>query len=422
MNKMEKGAWIIHHSRKILSDIYASSEFSSIDATGKMAELLIKMGETKESSLSRREVDVIARTMKLNPLTELPSLLKALKDRRLIDSSQNEFKVLGVTISGVLSHAADIFDQSKPINYELAAIELGEMASNQPLSLLRAREYIGDTYKMTSVNASEFIRRSSEIGFVDQEGDDEKNILLFNGNIFKRNNVCKTQKVLSSLPTSDKESFDEFNEKIKKVGCLYYNECSSIMGESLIEKMQSSAVIEVNVVSNEQGEHPFITMPGAFHKFINPLVDDTFDMAKALVSALSYGMKLRDRSQGRIFTPDTILNALIRGDSIGPATAIGNDYRVLEQHRVVKITQAEKYGFHMRLLKKEIGELALKVLTEGSANFDFISDTRHAANGEPISKYMGPEASREITRKKQSKPSKEYTYDILGALRSGGAL
>ena len=60
-------------------------------------------------------------------------------------------------------------------------------------------------------------------------------------------------------------------------------------------------------------KHAFVNSPGAFHKFVNPLIDDSFDLAKALVSALSYGMMLRHPSRGRIISVDWVLNALIQG-------------------------------------------------------------------------------------------------------------
>jgi hypothetical protein len=66
-----------------------------------------------------------------------------------------------------------------------------------------------------------------------------------------------------------------------------------------------------------------------------------------------------------------LLGKLIGGGEIGPATAIGQDYRVLEVNRVVKLRPDATYPnrFFMKLLKKEVGELALHVLTQGNASF-----------------------------------------------------
>jgi hypothetical protein len=49
---------------------------------------------------------------------------------------------------------------------------------------------------------------------------------------------------------------------------------------------------------------------------------------------------------------------LIGGRTVGPATAIGADYHVLEQSRVIQLFPAKNGMFNMKLLKKEVGELA----------------------------------------------------------------
>ena len=143
------------------------------------------------------------------------------------------------------------------------------------------------------------------------------------------------------------------------------------------------------------------------------MIDDSFDMAKALVAALTYGIQERQSSKGRIQSARALLNRLISGHSVGPATAIGQDYRVLEQNRVVQIFPENRL-FSMRLLKKDIGELALQVLTTGNAN-----DTSIILPNAPMSAYIGPEDSRFSTRKKQSPTSKRGTYEILNAIRGG---
>ena len=74
--------------------------------------------------------------------------------------------------------------------------------------------------------------------------------------------------------------------------------------------------------------------------------------------------------------------------------------------------------YRMKLLKKEIGQLALEVLKRGNANAETINSLPSA----PMSGYMAPERAREALRKRQSTPSKRQTQDILSALRGGRGL
>ncbi len=413
IDKETKGAWIVHHSRKIVTDISAPAEYSALDEAGKAAELLIRLGATNETNLTRDKVQAVAKAANLNPRTELPHYLNLLTQKRLIDSSSHEIQILGISTRSVLGHTADIFDASEPSPQEIAAIALGEISSNKPILLNHAQEYISDTFKIASVETNSFIQRAVEIGFVDKEGDDSSNILLFNGNLFKKDSVKKTSHILSSLSDEEQSKFREITDKLNSFGCCHSSICEKTLGIALFEKLKATGALEVNIVSNETGEHAFVTLPGSFHKFVNPLIDDSFDMAKALVSALSYGMHLRSPSVGRIFSVELLLNKLINGHTIGPATAIGADYRVLEVNRVVEVFQETNNMFSMKLLKKDVGQIALQVLKSGNGNAETISSPLSA----PMTGYTTPETTREKTRKKQSKPSKRQTHDILNALR-----
>lgn len=278
-------------------------------------------------------------------------------------------------------------------------------------------EFIGDTHKIAARDTRDFLQRSIELGFVDYEGEGDDG-LLFNGNLFKRDTVIKSEKVISYLSSEEQTKLAEFDEILKRSGCVLATTADRVLGRTLFEKLKAAGLYEVNTVSNEHGEHAFVNSPGAFHKFVNPMIDDSFDLAKALVSALTYGMTLRHRSQGRIISVDWILGALIRGRTIGPSTAIGNDYRVLEESRVVKLTPATGGMFWMRLLKREIGELALQVLKRGDANAEAIS----VPPSSPMTGYIGPEQSRVRVRRNQRQPSKRATRDILSALRGGRSI
>lgn len=85
----------------------------------------------------------------------------------------------------------------------------------------------------------------------------------------------------------------------------------------------------------------------------------------------------------------------------------------MEIDRVVK-TIPEGSLFRLRLLKKDIGELALQVLTTGTA-----SEAPLTLPNAPMTNYTGPEANRTVVRKKQSVQSKKETLDIINSLREG---
>jgi hypothetical protein len=413
--KENTGAWIIHHGRKLALDTAGASEYPAIDEAAKAATLLAKLGENQEATLSMTEVQAIAKASNLNPRFELNGLLKLLKDRRLIDQSSSEVVVLGVNTRAALGHAADIFNDASPEKHEFAAIDLGDLASAQPLKQREAEEALSDRHKLTGAQVKDLLNRAQHIGFVDTEGDGDSR-LFFNGNLFRKEGVAKAARVLESLNSAENGKALQVRQLLDSRGCVPYLEVEKILGVPLLEKLRAAGLYDINVVGNESGNHAYVTAPSAFHKFVNPLIDDSFDMAKALVAALTYGIMSRPQSQGRILAPAALIGKLINGYEVGPTTSIGRDYHVLEMQRVVKLRQDPQFPsrYHMRLLKKEVGELALKVLMTGNAS----AQALEVLPG-PMSSYTAPEADRASFRKKQSEPSKKQTQDVLNAIRGG---
>lgn len=410
------GAWVIHHGRKLVLDANGPAEFPAIDEAAKAATLLTKLGQTNQANVSSAEVRAIAVSSGLNPRYELSSLLQVLQKKRLIDQTDNEVSILGVTTRGSLGHAADMYQEAEPTKYERASVTLAELASAAPIKRVDVVEKIGDEHRLTRMEAKDFLNRAEEIGFVDREGEGDER-LLFNGNLFRRDNVVKSQKVLTSLSEAEQTKVAEVAAHLERSGCLTAAQVEKLLTSPVFEKLVAAGVYDLNQVTNERGSHVYVTSPSAFHKFVDPMIDDCFDMAKSLVAALSYGMKSRSSSQGRIDLLPRLLGNLIAGVEVGPATAIGEDYRVLEVNRVVKLRPDIRYPnrYHMKLLKREVGELALQVLTRGNASAQALTEFPSA----PMAGYIGPEDSRAAVRKRQSKPSKRTTLDVLEAVRGG---
>ena len=418
-DKEIKGAWVIHHGRKLVLDVNGPAEFPAINEAAKAVTLLTKLGQTNQATVTKVEARAIAVASGLDPRLELNGLLQVLERKRLIDQSNEEISILGVTIRGSLGHATDIYNEAEPNTYEEASITLAEIASEAPIRRVDVSRQIGDTHKLTNVQVDDFLNRAEGVGFVDNEGEGNDR-LLFNGNLFRRSSVAKTQKVLASLSNAEQRLVSEVAEQLSKSGCLSVQHVENVLSQPLFEKLVAAAVYDLNEVTNEQGSHVYVTAPAAFHKFVDPMVDDCFDMAKSLVAALTYGMVSRSYSQGKINDLPALVGKLISGREVGPTTSIGHDYRVLEVNGVVKLrrdaTHANRY--YLRLVKKEVGQLALHVLTQGNAYAQSLTDLPSA----PMAGYIGPEESRRSIRKNQSPLSKRATRDVLEAVRGGRVL
>ena len=217
---------------------------------------------------------------------------------------------------------------------------------------------------------------AEKIGFVDVEKLETGKSLLFNGNLFRRDTARKTKAVLDSLSSSDQVKLNEFTEVLKKNACIEFKIAKKQLGEILFEKVTAIGLFDVNFVSNTKENIGFLTLPSAFSKYSSSMVDDAFDLAKAFVSSVTYGMTKSSDARGKIQMVDSLISALVRGESVGPVQAIAEDYKILELKGVVYVTNGSKVNWAgkkrtgpiLRLLKKEVGELALQAIRQGDVS------------------------------------------------------
>jgi hypothetical protein len=412
------GSWLIHHTHRLQRAEFLPG-YDRIYTAGKAGILLSAISADRRSELSRDRVNALATASKITSL-ELPGLLAKLQERELIDQTTNGVSVLGVTTqTATLVHTAKLFSAIDPTPTERAVLAIAEAASNAPISHGEAME-IGDQHALTKVLAQQTISESCDVGFVDVESLAGGQQLFFNGNLFRRDNAEKIKRVLDSLGPSDQSVLKDATLQLQSRGCIDVTEIARMLGKQLFEKVMSVGLLDINVVSNSKEETGFVTLPSAFSKFSTSTIDDAFDLAKAFVSSITYGMTKSPSHRGRIDFVAALLRALIRGEPIGPVPAIAEDYKILEIKGVVQVKDGHKsgrYGPMMWLLKKEVGELALQVIMQGDASDQSLNALPSAA----VSRYRGPEENQQIVRKRQVKDSPTTTNDILRVLRTTGA-
>lgn len=161
----------------------------------------------------------------------------------------------------------------------------------------------------------------------------------------------------------------------------------------------------------------YIASPSDFQKYGRPFEEDPIDDAKALIASLTYGQTRSHYVRGQITMPDALIRKLVRGEEVGKmgVRAIGEDYHELEARQVIDVTEKSPGRFTMRLLKKDVGELALTIIRGGAAAQEAV-----LMDGSPARAFKGPHASRNEVRQKNDITDKRFVHDALDRLRSGG--
>jgi hypothetical protein len=127
-------------------------------------------------------------------------------------------------------------------------------------------------------------------------------------------------------------------------------------------------------------------------------------------------MTISSYYRGRIQIVDALMKKLISGGTIGPATAIGSDYQALELKGVVQVTPSSGGMFTMRLLKPDVGRLALAVIQDG----DITAESIAQLPGAKVTEYVNPERTREVRRRDSVPAVKVSARNLLNEIRTGG--
>ena len=199
-------------------------------------------------------------------------------------------------------------------------------------------------------------------------------------------------------------------------GCVDLDYAQTILGIQLLSKLNSIGMYDFNDVSNHKETKTIVTKPSAFAKYGNPFEEDALDLAKAFVASLYYGMNFSSDGRGKINMLKLLMQKLVNGHEVGPATAIGQDYQLLEMKRVIQLRQKPNTNlFYMTLLKRDIGELAMQVLEFGNTDEQTLVGSMHSSN---VTNYVGPEQIRASNRKKENENSKKSVGDLLRTFRN----
>ncbi len=414
MEKRTEGAWLINHTKKLF-DVKGAQDFEDIELAGKCGVFLSNLAASDEQSdLNSDKVSSIAKVSNIKK-TEIETIKSKLQEARLIESGKNgSLSVLGITTSMVLTHTSDIFSNCNPTNYQRAAIELSDNISDLPKGEKILSEYISDSHKLSKSETSDLFLQSEGIGFIDYEKLEDGSKFYFNGNLFRREGVEKTNAVLSSLKFDETNKITELDALLTSKGCITLESAKLIIGEQLLSKLQSIGMYDFNDVSNSREVKTFVTKPAAFSKYGNPFEEDALDLAKAFVASLYYGMNFSSPTRGKITMLSALMRKLVNGYEVGPAPAIGEDYKLLELKRVIQI-RPEGGKYYMKLLKKDIGALAMQVLEFGDTTEHTFSGSNIYAGS--ITNYVGPEEKRYINRKTQSPQSKQSVAELIRTFR-----
>ena len=186
--------------------------------------------------------------------------------------------------------------------------------------------------------------------------------------------------------------------------------------------MEGVGLLDGIAVNSDFGEAVFYTTPQLIGPGIGTwkISTDVFNHAKLLLSSLRYGEYKSISSRGAIYTSSkmmNIVNKLLRGQWVGPCTAIGEDYKLLEMDGVISV-QKHNGMYKMKLRQLEVGKLVKQMLEYNMVVNDSANEI-DVFNNLPTS-YIAPEERRKAIQADRTAPVKNIQEKFIASIRTGG--
>ncbi|HHT9007267.1 TPA: hypothetical protein ACT5B2_003397 [Burkholderia cenocepacia] len=421
MDKTTKGAWLLAQS-KCLDAVTGAGRLENIAYAGRVGRLynLLRRNIIDEPSptINGETVRNICQMNGIDRASREAGLSHLQREGRIDVASNGAISVLGATSTAVLETTADIYRDANPGPDEEAVIELSETVAQRPIDRKEAEEYIGDVFSLARADACSLIDLCKGTAILDEESDRQKTI-LFNSNTFRDGQYAKkTHYLMEALTAGDRAKLSELQEKLNREGAVLDTDAKRMLGSSLYDRLISVGLFDRLEVSNSAEAVGYITSPNHFQKFGRPFENDPIDDAKALLASLTYGQTRSTYARGSITMPKALLTALISGREIGGkgVKAIGEDYKELERRQVVQVTQRGADRYTMKLLKKDVGELALTIVVGGAPAQEAI-----LLDGSAATAFRGPHETRQDVRvhTRNAVNDRKFMTEALDRLRSG---
>jgi len=421
LDTKSKGAWLLAQS-KSLDAVSGAGRLENIQYAGRTGRLYNLLRRNVQGvavpTIGSDEVKNICQLNGIDRAAREAGLQRLQEEGRIDRAAGGSVAVIGATATAVLETTASIFDSCEPSDEEEAVLHLSEMVAQRPSVKAEVISKISDLFDIRPTQASELIDVCKLTAIVD-EAEDKGRIILFNNNTFRDAKYArKAYHLMEGLTVAEQSRLKEVQALLSQRGAVHDQEAHKILGGELYSRLVGVGLFDRLEVSNSTEAVGYLTSPDSFQKYGRPFEDDPIDDAKALLASLTYGMTRSTTRRGNITMPAALLRKLIEGDEVGGPTgvqAIGEDYRELEKRQVVKVTPKRSNRFTMKLLKKDVGELALTIVQGGvGAAEAMLMDGSAARN------FKGPAETRRQIRQKHTLNDAKFITGALDRLRSGG--
>lgn len=418
--KVEMGYWAVatqKHLNKFQVGTQNYEEFDSLNNAGKAGRLLgLIRGNTKIENMNKLEklagsIGIGRRDLKNNILPELEKVTeKKLELRRNTVGEIVGIEEYFLKNEEVLSATGDYFEYMNPAEVERITVQTLKSTKRLPTSRIELNTELGKIYKEEEIAKALAYQEQ----FLLLKKNKIKNEIIYSNEYIWAGKQNKIIHSLQSIDIASKDELEQFIDMLQKTQGTSEKQIN--LNIQLMDLAKRTGIIDpITIKTSRNVEQNFLFTSNFLCG--DSLIDDIMDDLKLLISAIRFGTKFTQYS--RLSDPILFLEKLLSGSKVGPHSANGTDYILLESRGIIRVTESQQYPgrYFMELIKMDVGAIALNILK--SSNFEIessVSSYDFSKDEESSIIYESPESIR-MNMASSSAPIVEAENYFLEVLR-----
>lgn len=404
--KIKSGYWSIatqKHLKRFRVDATGIQKYDTLNSAGKCGRLLgvlrgNKVIDNYEKVLQMAN-DVGISQLELERII-LPDIEKA-SDQRVKVIKDHTGDIKGIeeyvfTNSDVLEISGQVFDNLGPKSVELVTIDTLDETKKIPYIEAELTEMLtGKGFKEEDIVLAYALQKQFKL--IQSYGKTKSKDNIIANEYVWGSNSRKIAMAVSDIDLNGRQNLKNIIEEIHQYQG-YPLEKMPKENFELLTMAKKIGMIDPTTIVSSRG----ITKDFGFSSNLLGLSsyeDDILDDVKLLLASIRFGENYTQYST--ISEPAKFLKKLIDDGDIGPHSANLTDYTLLEKKGIVRVVNKTKSGFYgnrtgacLELIRKDVAEEALKIITEPDYNLQSDIDITDFGSMIDTSSYTSPEESR----------------------------
>jgi len=243
-----------------------------------------------------------------------------------------------VDYQAILRGTAELFNSLDPTPEELAVLGLLDLGIQMPRTKT-------EVFKNGALGKDAVVERAVGLASAYRivrvlEGEGIAEPVVYSPLIWG-DNMAKAAKALSHMDTTKREQLLHLIERVQQYQGLPRHSAerwaNKVGAPELVDQAVCLGLLDNTVIASSTGEKHFLTTPHLYGEIAVAHGRDVCDRIRLFLDSIRHGQHYGDWYTGRISDPVVLLNRLINRGQIGPCTAIGRDYQLVERAGVINV-------------------------------------------------------------------------------------